>query len=109
MVWLCMSIMLVLFFKQKTAYEMRISDWSSDVCSSELRTAPVADLQAQALHLGLRREIARPFPDGDGDMNLVVLRRDAHHLGTAPGHRPHIAARHLVGGHSRPGDRKSVV
>src|SRR3546814_19930298 len=28
--------MFVLFFKQKTAYEMRISDWSSDVCSSDL-------------------------------------------------------------------------
>src|SRR3546814_19270757 len=27
------------FFKQKTAYEMRISDWSSDVCSSDLRCA----------------------------------------------------------------------
>src|SRR3546814_15602701 len=30
------SIFLVFFFKQKTAYEMRISDWSSDVCSSDL-------------------------------------------------------------------------
>src|SRR3546814_7571410 len=29
------------FFKQKTAYEMRISDWSSDVCSSDLREAEV--------------------------------------------------------------------
>src|SRR3546814_1814670 len=29
----------VFFFKQKTAYEMRISDWSSDVCSSDLRFA----------------------------------------------------------------------
>src|SRR3546814_5692503 len=28
--------MSVFFFKQKTAYEMRISDWSSDVCSSDL-------------------------------------------------------------------------
>src|SRR3546814_6376166 len=28
---------LLFFFKQKTAYEMRISDWSSDVCSSDLR------------------------------------------------------------------------
>src|SRR3546814_3034429 len=28
--------MLLCFFKQKTAYEMRISDWSSDVCSSDL-------------------------------------------------------------------------
>src|SRR3546814_9397199 len=27
------------FFKQKTAYEMRISDWSSDVCSSDLASA----------------------------------------------------------------------
>src|SRR3546814_2201383 len=35
--WMCV---LFFFFKQKTAYEMRISDWSSDVCSSDLR-APV--------------------------------------------------------------------
>src|SRR3546814_2586460 len=36
--WSCCSILWVLlfFFKQKTAYEMRISDWSSDVCSSDL-------------------------------------------------------------------------
>src|SRR3546814_20827994 len=31
-----MCVLLVFFFKQKTAYEMRISDWSSDVCSSDL-------------------------------------------------------------------------
>src|SRR3546814_1324425 len=31
-----MCVMLILFFKQKTAYEMRIRDWSSDVCSSDL-------------------------------------------------------------------------
>src|SRR3546814_1455530 len=30
------QICLFFFFKQKTAYEMRISDWSSDVCSSDL-------------------------------------------------------------------------
>src|SRR3546814_5248484 len=30
----------VFFFKQKTAYEMRISDWSSDVCSSDLGPVP---------------------------------------------------------------------
>src|SRR3546814_13338897 len=29
----------IFFFKQKTAYEMRISDWSSDVCSSDLYMA----------------------------------------------------------------------
>src|SRR3546814_4937294 len=32
-------VLLVFFFKQKTAYEMRISDWSSDVCSSDLVTS----------------------------------------------------------------------
>src|SRR3546814_21180730 len=31
-----MCIDIIFFFKQKTAYEMRISDWSSDVCSSDL-------------------------------------------------------------------------
>src|SRR3546814_5517130 len=30
------ALVLFFFFKQKTAYEMRISDWSSDVCSSDL-------------------------------------------------------------------------
>src|SRR3546814_7762345 len=30
-------VVVFFFFKQKTAYEMRISDWSSDVCSSDLR------------------------------------------------------------------------
>src|SRR3546814_4753574 len=32
----CELFLLFFFFKQKTAYEMRISDWSSDVCSSDL-------------------------------------------------------------------------
>src|SRR3546814_4456943 len=33
-------VVYLFFFKQKTAYEMRISDWSSDVCSSDLLRAP---------------------------------------------------------------------
>src|SRR3546814_10674480 len=32
----------VFFFKQKTAYEMRISDWSSDVCSSDLQRPTIS-------------------------------------------------------------------
>src|SRR3546814_2627779 len=32
----CRLFLFFFFFKQKTAYEMRISDWSSDVCSSDL-------------------------------------------------------------------------
>src|SRR3546814_8216100 len=43
------SVCVVCVFKQKTAYEMRISDWSSDVCSSDLRTGSVALGLAQAL------------------------------------------------------------
>src|SRR3546814_9206976 len=38
-------VVLFFFFKQKTAYEMRISDWSSDVCSS--------DLLGRAAHAGV--------------------------------------------------------
>src|SRR3546814_2229773 len=33
---MCLCVLFFFFFKQKTAYEMRISDWSSDVCSSDL-------------------------------------------------------------------------
>src|SRR3546814_7524149 len=38
MCWLCLGLFFF-FFKQKTAYERRISDWSSDVCSSDLSGA----------------------------------------------------------------------
>src|SRR3546814_6224924 len=41
MVCYSMVFCVFFFFKQKTAYEMRISDWSSDVCSSDL-TSPAA-------------------------------------------------------------------
>src|SRR3546814_1296179 len=36
---MCFRSLFFFFFKQKTAYEMRISDWSSDVCSSDLDAA----------------------------------------------------------------------
>src|SRR3546814_1124926 len=38
------------FFKQKTAYDMRISDWSSDVCSSDLCATARRDDQRRAMH-----------------------------------------------------------
>src|SRR3546814_11866199 len=38
---------MVFFFKQKTAYEMRISDWSSDVCSSDLQIFEAVSNQVQ--------------------------------------------------------------
>src|SRR3546814_3070268 len=46
-IWVCLVI--IFFFKQKTAYELRISDWSSDVCSSDLNAvvAKVNETQEQ--------------------------------------------------------------
>src|SRR3546814_6936420 len=41
MIWLLVLIFCFFFVKQKTAYEMRISDWSSDVCSSDLIFGPM--------------------------------------------------------------------
>src|SRR3546814_3131334 len=46
------------FFKQKTAYEMRISDWSSDVCSSDLRSR-------QQHHRDMNEEKGHERPGGD--------------------------------------------
>src|SRR3546814_8845970 len=49
------------FFKQKTAYEMRISDWSSDVCSSDLQ---LVSGQVKARRVAAWAEFARAHPDG---------------------------------------------
>src|SRR3546814_4128372 len=52
----------VFFFKQKTAYEMRISDWSSDVCSSDLASARA--MRAARLAIGARIQLDRNFAFG---------------------------------------------
>src|SRR3546814_4658599 len=44
------SCVFVFFFKQKTAYEMRISNWSSDVCSSDLDDPVLEDVHCDAPH-----------------------------------------------------------
>src|SRR3546814_11590859 len=41
----------IFFFRQKTAYEMRISDWSSDVCSSDLMHVPAGPGSRGHMHL----------------------------------------------------------
>src|SRR3546814_5749408 len=56
-----LSHFLFFFFKQKTAYEMRISDWSSDVCSSDLHGArPVGRGAGHRLQRRFRRRRADP-------------------------------------------------
>src|SRR3546814_5236198 len=47
--------MFIFFFKQKTAYEMRISDWSSDVCSSDLRDRDADLLASPRMKMALER------------------------------------------------------
>src|SRR3546814_8726064 len=60
------------FFKQKTAYEMRISDWSSDVCSSDLQ-----DLAAI-------EQVHQPTGGGDQHIDAFIERLDLiTHLHTA--------------------------
>src|SRR3546814_9243888 len=59
-----MFFFLVFFFKQKTAYEMRISDWSSDVCSSDLFDPDEPDFISNFVHGHMRYRLqALPFAD----------------------------------------------
>src|SRR3546814_19748878 len=58
---------MVVFFKQKTAYEMRISDWSSDVCSSDLRAR-----QAEQRLIDALAASPDPFAVFDADERLVL-------------------------------------
>src|SRR3546814_7362475 len=71
------------FFKQKTAYEMRISDWSSDVCSSDLpggnpellRQVPLMLRRYRARRQGLA-ETNGTFGNGHNGKGQNVLSRD---------------------------------
>src|SRR3546814_7572251 len=72
----CSCVCFFFFFKQKTAYEMRISDWSSDVCSSDLfRRSPhkqrpdPGTVPAASDHFRMRPVLdhpALPFGHGQG-------------------------------------------
>src|SRR3546814_7224777 len=59
-------------FKQKTAYEMRISDWSSDVCSSDLHVA-VADRRAGEGQALLRQHPLQPQVGHNRGADAVAL------------------------------------
>src|SRR3546814_5291998 len=75
-----LMIWVVVFFKQKTAYDMRISDWSSDVCSSDLANygrQPFVELE----------------PDLARNLGLAVIDRGLQHL--ALGREPEAVVDHL--------------
>src|SRR3546814_2993843 len=68
---------IVVFFKQKTAYEIRIIDWSSDVCSSDLAVQALADRLQMRLRVGRHLQLALvrdldPALDRQEDRKSVV-------------------------------------
>src|SRR3546814_4397733 len=70
--WICF-----LFFKQKTAYEMRISDWSSDVCSSDL-VHQQSDVVVEVEDTVAQADAASIGPVGHVD---VVIRSEERRVG----------------------------
>src|SRR3546814_20041682 len=91
-------LIIFFFFKQKTAYEMRISDWSSDVCSSDLRRQRHASRRASPRR-GRQRAVAGRRRHGRA---IPCLRRRRRAGGGDP-------AGLLGGGACHHPDRKRVV
>src|SRR3546814_15310909 len=56
-------MIVILFFKQNTSYEMRISDWSSDVCSSDLVPPPISIASAPEEQGPWSRRAGHPLAD----------------------------------------------
>src|SRR3546814_8238788 len=76
---------LVFFFKQKTAYEMRISDWSSDVCSSDLwRQRRGRPLCPQALPVRRQRQVSNHAQPAGLRRTRERLRRALYRLSERP-------------------------
>src|SRR3546814_1526255 len=91
----------VFFFEQRTAYEVRISDWSSDVCSSDLQLdleqlRPVFAGDEQAFASGVPRNAIEYIVDGIGQLadveqsaevdpahDLAAGRQEARRVGKA--------------------------
>src|SRR3546814_8194770 len=81
------------FFKQKTAYEMRISDWSSDVCSSDLGRNIIYTLPVAPWEAALGATISVPTLGGKVELKIPA--------GSKAGRKLRLRGRGL--------DRKSVV
>src|SRR3546814_8767761 len=103
--WVVFHSCFFFFFKQKTAYEMRISDWSSDVCSSDLMFDPTgrlhhksrrnavkdrADISLDGLFLridriaaGRQRGVEAGQTEGRGERDRASRRANRHAIGRA--------------------------
>src|SRR3546814_13129029 len=82
---LCSLVSVVFFFKQKTAYEMRISDWSSDVCSSDLtafeRTDTCASAEVRCDDASAGEVWPAPFELGSDELIGQAMKSEALHAG----------------------------
>src|SRR3546814_4649723 len=92
---ICVFYLMFFFFKQKTAYEMRISDWSSDVCSSDLMVSSLTERNSEvtlrALELGAVDFVTKPklgLRDGLMEYSLLI----ADKIRAAAHSRPRYAA-----------------
>src|SRR3546814_15954272 len=94
---------LVFFFKQKTAYEMRISDWSSDVCSSDL----IDRLLVVAIDVPRPDQIVLPAREGadqrdsfaclgQGQQVVLVLEQDDRALRRLPRYLEMVGGAHAL-------------
>src|SRR3546814_18469235 len=88
------------FFKQKTAYDMRISDWSSDVCSSDLWSAGDVPPRCRLVGAGLGGQAQVALGD-EGALHFVAppsnaIARGAEHV-LGPGEGPRAVVDHEVG------------
>src|SRR3546814_11859143 len=73
--------MFFFFFKQKTAYEMRISDWSSDVCSSDLVLDLIRRLRDDGIAVIL---ISHRMPDVFAVCDRVIVMRRGRKVADKP-------------------------
>src|SRR3546814_7745325 len=87
-----MQACFVIIFKQKTTYEMRMSDWSSDVCSSDLAVRGVA--RGLGVLLGARPPPADHLVARIADALRLLERGRVHH---APAVQDHIVGLVLPG------------
>src|SRR3546814_19316535 len=105
----CNAFLVYFFFKQKTAYEMRISDWSSDVCSSDLimmqrtcqgRRAKLGHFMLGANLAYLGGHQAGPFGNDPGRPTLSVFVRQRNRVMSRVGDND-VSTRYL-GPHAPP-------
>src|SRR3546814_6787604 len=96
---LLFGLSLFFFFKQKTAYEMRISDWSSDVCSSDLlpdQDRAGVDVRTRVDVAAHRLDVAEHRLEVAGDGDAVDGVRDRPVLDPEPGRAARVVTGDVV-------------